>query len=129
METLLVIAELLALVCAAALCVYLIVVLTRLKEVLTLVQKDLATLSERAGPVFDNLEVITGRFKSVATTLEEHVTVTKGSLESVKQMADNVLDFERRVQESLEEPVLRAVSLLTAILDRIISRISRPRSD
>ena len=129
MESLLTIAQLLALLSAAALCVYLIVVLVRFKDVLALLQKDLALLSERSRPVFDNLEVITSRLKSVATTLEEHVSVTRGSLEAVREMAENVLAFERRIQESLEEPVLRVTSLLAAIIDRITSRISRSRSD
>jgi len=128
-ESLLTIAQLLALLSAAALCVYLIVVLVRFKDVLALLQKDLALLSERSRPVFDNLEVITSRLKSVATTLEEHVSVTRGSLEAVREMAENVLAFERRIQESLEEPVLRVTSLLAAIIDRITSRISRSRSD
>ena len=129
MESLLTIAKLLALLSATALCVYLIVVLVRFKDVLALLQKDLAMLSERSRPVFDNLEVITSRLKSVATTLEEHVSVTRGSLEAVREMAENVLAFERRIQESLEEPVLRVTSLLAAIIDRITSRISRSRSD
>jgi len=128
-ESLLTIAKLLALLSATALCVYLIVVLVRFKDVLALLQKDLAMLSERSRPVFDNLEIITSRLKSVATTLEEHVSVTRGSLEAVREMAENVLAFERRIQESLEEPVLRVTSLLAAIIDRITSRISRSRSD
>ncbi len=128
METLLTAAQVLALLSAAALCIYLIVVLVKLRGVLTLLEKDLADLGQHAKPVLENLEFITARLKSVATTIDEHVSVTRGSLESVKQVVDNILDFEQRIQRILEEPVIRIGSLISAVIDRIVSRFGRASS-
>lgn len=129
METLLTVAQVLALLSAAALCVYLIVVLVRLRGVLTVVEKDLSDLNLHLKPVLENLEFITARFKSVATAIDEHVSVTRGSLESVKQVVDNILDFERRVQQILEEPIMRVSSLISAVIERLISRFGRSTSE
>ncbi len=121
MDSLRSIVEVVALISASALCIYLIVVLSRLKEVLTVLQKDLAEIGEKAKPVLENLEVITERLKSIAGKIDDQVGLVKGSIESVKYAADNIMAFEQRIQESLEEPVLRFTSILAALVSRISS--------
>lgn len=119
METLRSIVELGALISVSALCVYLIVVLVRTREVLTVMKKDLEDLGEKAGPVLDNLSVITEHLKSVSEKVDDQVGLVKGSLESVKQAADNFVSLEQRLQESFEEPMLRLSSMLNAIVNRV----------
>lgn len=121
METFRSIVEVIALISASALCLYLIVVLVRLKEVLSILQKDLTEFGERARPVLENLQVITEKLKSISGKIDDQVGLVKGSIESVKYAADNIMAFEQRVQESLEEPVLRFTSVLAALVNRITS--------
>ena len=121
MESLRYIVETVALLSASALCVYLIVVLARLKDVLTLIQKDLAEIGAKAKPVFENLQVITETLKSVSGKIDDQVGLVRGSLESVKNAADNIVAFEQRIQESLEEPVIRLLGMVAAFVNRIAS--------
>lgn len=121
MESLRYIVETVALLSASALCVYLIVVLARLKDVLTLIQKDLAEIGAKAKPVFENLQVITETLKSVSGKIDDQVGLVRGSLESVKNAADNIVAFEQRIQESLEEPVIRLSGMVAAFVNRIAS--------
>jgi len=118
-ETFRSVVELVALISASALCIYLIVVLVRVRELLTDMRKDLGDVSEKALPVLDNLNVITDHLKSVSEKVDDQVGLVKGSLESVKQAADNFVSLEQRLQDSLEEPVLRLSAILSAIVNRV----------
>lgn len=129
METFRSIIEVIALISASALCIYLIVVLVRLKEVLILLQKDLSEIGSKAKPVFENLEVITDKLKSASGKIDDQVGLVRGSLESVKNAADNIVAFEQRIQVSLEEPVLRLSAIVSAIVNRITSFFSAARAE
>jgi hypothetical protein len=118
-ESLRYIVETVALLSASALCIYLIVVLARLKDVLILIQKDLAEIGAKAKPVFENLQVITETLKSVSGKIDDQVGLVRGSLESVKYAADNIVAFEQRIQESLEEPMIRLSTMVAAFVNRI----------
>jgi uncharacterized protein YoxC len=114
-ETVLIIAEIVALVCLVALCIYIIVVLSRLRVVLMNLERDLKAFAERAIPVLENLEEITTKFKNVATTIEQEVGAIKESMAAVQQIAENIVNFEKRVQERVEIPVMEAVSVISAV--------------
>lgn len=119
MESLRSVAELIALISASALCVYVIVVLVRVREILAILQKDLSEIGAKAKPVLENMLVVTDKLKSISTKVDDQVGLVKGSLESVKQAADNIVAFEQRVQDSLEEPLMRLTSVVGGFLARI----------
>lgn len=119
METFRTVVEIVALISVSALCIYLIIVLVRTREVLTVMKKDLEDLGTKAGPVLENLGVITEHLKSVSEKVDDQVGLVRGSLESVKQAADNFVTLEQRLQDSLEEPVLRLSAILSAVVNRI----------
>ena len=128
METTLILAEILALVCLAALCVYVIVVLSRLRNVLISLERDLKVFAERAIPVLENIEDITSKFKNVAASIEQEVGAIKQSMVAVQQIAENVVNFERRVQERIEIPVMEAVSVASAVFKGVRTFLERLRS-
>jgi uncharacterized protein YoxC len=110
-----------ALVCVSALCVYLIVVLTQLK-------RDLSEFSQRSKPVLENLAHITERLKSAAEKIDTQADIMRGSLNSLKSVADNVLLFEQRIQEKIEEPILQVSSMIGAIVASIATFFERFRT-
>jgi len=120
--------QIVALACLSALSAYLIVVLVRVREILTSVDKDVKELSSRAIPVFENLEVITDKVKNVTQSVDEQVEAVRHSISSMKEVADNVVEFERRIQERIEEPVLETVSFLAALVKGVRTFLERVRS-
>ncbi len=128
METVLIVMQIVALACLSALSAYLIVVLVRVREILTSVDKDVKELSSRAIPVFENLEVITDKVKNVTQSVDEQVEAVRHSISSMKEVADNVVEFERRIQERIEEPVLETVSFLAALVKGVRTFLERVRS-
>lgn len=123
METVLQLVQVVALVSLTAMCVYLIVALSSIR-------RDLAEFVQRSKPVLENLAFITERLRSTAQKIDDHVDIVKASLNSLKNVADNVLMLEERVQEQLEEPILQVASVLGAIVSSIggLFERFRPRS-
>lgn len=128
METLIDIGKVLALFSAAGLCAYLIVVLSRLNGVLTLFQRDFSDITRNLKPILENLNIVSERLKSISAKIDDQVVLFKSSLESFKALADNVVNFETRVQERLEEPIIRVTSLIGAFVGRILSFFGRSQS-
>ncbi len=115
MDNLLLIIEIVALLCVSVLCVYLVVVLVRVRKLVTSMEHDLKEVSGHAIPVLSNLEFITNRFRTVAQAVEDQVDLVKGSLQAVKAAADDVLMLERRIQERIEEPLVEAAAFVAAL--------------
>jgi len=127
-ETTLILAEILALLCLAALCIYVVIVLIRLRSVLTNLERDLKEFAGRAIPVLENIEDITAKFKNVAASIEQEIGAMKESITAVRQIAENVVNFERRVQERIEIPVMEAVSVIAALFKGVRAFLDRLKS-
>lgn len=112
METVLQFVQLIALICLTALSIYLIVILSGLR-------RDMSEFVQRAKPVLENLAFITEKLKSTAQKIDDHVDIVKSSLTSLKNVADNVLVLEERVQQRIEEPILQVASIIGAIVSSV----------
>lgn len=125
METFVDLAKILALLSAAALCIYTIVVLIRVKELLRVLQNEIIELNKSLKPVLENINVIAERLRSIATKVDDQVTILHGLFSSFQRVADNVLHFEERIQHIMEEPFMRVNSLLGNIVGKVTSFFTR----
>ncbi len=128
MELFLVIAQILALLCVSALCIYLIVVLSRVKGTLTNVAKDVNEMTTHSLPVLENMEFITSRVRSISENVDDQVAIVRHSLGSIKEVADNVVALERKVQERIEGPILETVAIISAVFKGIRTFVERVRA-
>ncbi len=128
METILVISQVVALLCLSAVCVYVIVVLMRVREVLTSIEKDFKELTTRAVPILENMEFITSRVKGIAENIDDQVNAVRDSIGSIKQVAQNVVDLERKVQDRIEGPILEGVALVAALFKGLRTFVDRVRA-
>jgi len=127
-ELVLVIAQIVALVCLSALCVYMIIVLQRVRDTIGNVEKDVREITNRAVPVLDNMEYITSRVKGIADNVDDQVAAVRESIASVKLVAENVVEMERRVQERIEGPILETVSFVAAVFKGVRTFVERVRA-
>jgi uncharacterized protein YoxC len=127
-EHLIVAAEVLALLAVTALCIYLIIVLVRVKSLLGQVEKDVREISTRALPILENTEYITSRAKSIAESIDDQVLTFRESIASLRQIADNVVELERKVQERIEGPILDGLSFVAALVKGLRAFKDRIRS-
>ena len=112
METVLQLVQVIALTSLTVLCIYLVIVLSSLR-------RDLADFAQRSKPVLENLAFITEKLRSTAQKIDDHVDIVKSSLTSLKNVADNVLVLEERVQQRLEEPILQVASIIGTIVSSV----------
>ena len=128
MDTLLVVAQVLALLCLSALCIYLIVILLRVRTVLIGIEKDFKEMTTRAVPVLENMEFITARLKSITENVDDQVMIARESISSIREVADNIVALERRVQERIEGPILDTVGFVAAVLKGVRTFVERVRA-
>ena len=127
-DTFLVIVEIIALLCLSAVCVYLILVLIRLKDMLGGIEKDLKEVTSRILPVLENMEYITARVKSITENIDDQVMIVRDSIGSVREIADNIVALERKVQERIEGPILDSVAFIAALLKGVRTFFERVRA-
>ena len=106
MNDLLTITEIIALLSFTVLCFYLITVLVHFKKTLGEVEKDVKDISTRVVPILENTEYVTTRLKSIAESIDDQVLTVRDSIASIRQVADNIVELERRVQDRIEGPLL-----------------------
>jgi uncharacterized protein YoxC len=128
METILVISQIVALLCLSAVCIYVIVVLMRVREVLKSIEKDFKELTTRAVPILENMEFITSRVKGITENIDDQVNAVRESIGSIKQVALNVVELEHKVQERIEGPILEGVAMVAALFKGIRTFAERIRS-
>jgi uncharacterized protein YoxC len=126
-EPVLVIALTIALLCLSALCIYLIVVLVRVRDILNNAEKDFKELTTRAVPILENMEYITARVKSITENIDDQVMVVRESISSVKQIAENIVAMERKVQDRIEGPILDSVAFVASVFNGVRTFFDRLR--
>lgn len=128
METVLVLAQLVALLCLSALCIFLIMALLKVRATLDNVERDMKEITSRALPVLDNMEFITSRVKSITENIDDQVMIVRESIGSVRDVADNIVALERRVQERIEGPLLDTVGFIAALVKGVRTFVDRVRA-
>ncbi len=91
------------------------------------VEQYLKDISSKAIPVFENLEIITDKVKSIASNIDEQVEEVKYSINSIKEIADNLISFERQLQNQIEGPILETISTVAAFIKGIRTFFERIR--
>ena len=128
MEPIVLVAQIVALLCLSALCIYVIVVLVRVRDILSNLEKDFKELTSRAMPVLDNMESITARIKGITDSIDDQVNIIRESISSIKRVADNVVDLERKVQDRIEGPILETVGFIAAVFKGVRTLLERVRT-
>lgn len=120
--------QMVALAAVSAVCVYLIIVLIRVKEVLNSFEKDMKDVASRAVPVLENMEHITSRVRNISESIDDQVYTVQQSIGSMKEMADNIVALERRIQERVEGPLLETIGFAAAVVKGFRTFFDRVRA-
>ena len=115
METVLIIAQILVLLCLSTLSIYLITILGRMRSSLEQFETSWRQLSEKAAPVLENLEAITRKVKEISANIDGQVEMVRASIRSAKDIVDSVVVLEKRIQQEIEGPVMEGFSWAAAV--------------
>ncbi|MBW7889140.1 MAG: DUF948 domain-containing protein [Bacteroidetes bacterium] len=125
METILTIALIIVALALSFLAVYLVVVLSKLRDVLGTVEINIKEVGARAVPVLSNLEVITSRLRAIMENIDEQLVTLQASVQTIKDVADNVASFEKRIQGAIENPIMEVLNTIGGIIRGFTSFFSR----
>jgi len=128
-ETLIQLTKILALFSASALCIYLIVVLTRFNSFLLVLQRELVDLNKNLKPILENLNAMTDKLRLIAIKVDEQVNMVQGVFVAFRRITENVTRLEERFQQLLEEPLMRVSALFGNVINRVISMLGRRSQD
>ena len=129
METLIHLSIILALFSASALCIYLIVVLTRFNAFLQVLQHELVDLNKNLKPILESINTMTDKLRLIASKVDEQVNMVQGVFVAFKRITENVTRFEERFQQLLEEPLMRVSALFGNVINRVASLFGRRTQD
>ncbi len=87
----------------------------KMKTLAETTEKNIKEFSTRALPVLENMEVITSKLRTITENVDDQITIVRNSVQSIKTVTDNIVDFERRVQERIESPVMEVATYIGAI--------------
>lgn len=116
MESFILVVQVLTNLAVLTLCVFLVIFLRKLGGTLDSLEKNAREFSARALPIMDNLEVITDKARNIADNVDDQIELVKESINAVREIADDVVAFERKVQARIEEPVLETIGTIAAVL-------------
>jgi archaellum component FlaC len=91
------------------------------------IENDVKEVSVRMIPVLENMEVITSKLRSITANVDDQMSIVRSSVQSLKEIADNVLEFERQVQDRIEAPVLEVAGILGSVVRGVAAFINRLR--
>jgi hypothetical protein len=126
-ELALMIAQILVLLSLAGVAIYFVIVLMKARGILGSIENDIREVSTRAIPVLENLEVITAKLRSITENFDDQMVIVRDSVQSIRTVTDNIVDFERRVQEQIEAPVLEVAGVIGSIVRTLSALNSRFR--
>lgn len=115
MENFLLVVQIIVLLSLSFLALYLVVFLMKMKTLAETTEKNIKEFSTRALPVLENMEVITSKLRTITENVDDQITIVRNSVQSIKTVTDNIVDFERRVQERIESPVMEVATYIGAI--------------
>jgi hypothetical protein len=126
-ELALMIAQMLVLLSLAGVAIYFVTVLVKARGILGNIENNIREVSTRAIPVLENLEVITAKLRSITENFDDQMNIVRDSVQSIRTITDNIVDFERRVQEEIEAPVLEVAGVVASVVRTLSALISRFR--
>jgi uncharacterized protein YoxC len=107
--------EVVLLISATALCIYLIYFLKNLTRSVSEIQTDIHRIADQINPLLESLQSLSNSVIIVSDEVKSQLNKTKWIVDEVKSKVESVLSFEKKVMEKVDAPVQDLLSNLKAI--------------
>lgn len=119
MESFLLVAQILVLLSLSALAIYLVVVLSKVKDMLNTVEINIKEVSARAIPVLENMEALTSKLRTITASIDDQMLLIRNSLQTLRDVTENISRFERKVQDHIEGPIMEVASVVGGFISGV----------
>jgi len=107
--------EIILLISASALCIYLILFLKNMTKSISEIQTDIHRIADQITPLLESLQSLSKSVIVVSDEVKSQLTKTKWIVDEVKSKVESIMNFERKVMEKVDSPIQNMLSNLNAI--------------
>lgn len=109
------IAQIILLLSASALCVFLIVYIGRITDSVKEIKDELNKLTNQINPLLDSLQVLSGSIVKLSNEVQSQLDKTRWIVDEVKERVEGLFNFEKKIRDTVEGPANNLFQNLEAI--------------
>lgn len=103
----------------------LLIALAQIRRTAKEAEKFLDTARQHIGPISHDLTIIFNDVKRITQSVQLQVTKLEKGVDEIKQIATRINEFEKMVQEKIEQPIMAIVSLIASLTRPIRALLDR----
>jgi len=112
------------LILISALVIFLIVYLWKITRSIQELQKDISKISDKLEPLLASLSEVTTKFSDLSDQVKKQLDASKGIVFSVKERVEKILEFEGKIRNGIEGPVMGVINQFKAISNGVNTFLS-----
>lgn len=128
MEILLILVQILFFLCFSILAIYLITAINKVLKSIKNIENDISTLTQKTLPVIENASNTMRRINDLSAGIMNEIGGLLNSIHSLKKITDDIIEFETKIKNKIEEPVLDSISFFTGIVKGIKAFVYKLKS-
>lgn len=106
----------------------LLIALAQIRRTAKEVEKFLDTARQHIGPISHDLAIIFNDVKRITQSVQLQVSKVEKGVDELKQIATRINEFQRLIQEKIEQPILAIVGLIAGITKPILGLLDRKKA-
>lgn len=103
----------------------LLIALAQIRRTAKEAEKFLDTARQHIGPIAHDLAIIFNDVKRISQSIQQQVSKVEKGVDELKQIASRINEFEKMVQEKIEQPIMLIVSLIAGLTRPIRALLDR----
>ena len=107
--------QIILLLAASALCVFLIIYFNRITKSITRIEDNIKNLSTEIKPLIESTTALSNNINEITEGAKGQLDITKSIVTNVKDRVDLILNYEEKIREGVEGPVFGLIKNLSAI--------------
>lgn len=111
----------LLLISASALCIALIVYISRITKSINKIEKKISDLAADLNPLINSARDLSDKLSSLTDEINSQIHISKEVVNNVKDSVDKIITFEENIRRGLEEPIMGLLKNLSAIFNGVSS--------
>lgn len=109
------------LISASALCIALIVYISRITKSVNKIEKKISDLTTDLNPLINSARDLSDKLATLTDEINSQIYLSKEVVNNVKDSVDKIISFEENIRRGLEEPVMGLLKNLSAIFNGVNS--------
>ena len=111
--------QIILLLAASALCVFLIIYFNRITKSITRIENNIQNFTTEIKPLIETTTALSNNINEITKGAKGQLDITKSIVADVKDRVDTILNYEEKIREGIEGPVFGLVKNLSAIANGI----------